>query len=105
MVVGRPSSRVNEDYGAGYPSVRLPGLTMSGDSDPCNLAEEGKKGGNLGDRGHNYEERRKGKHSPREGKWIYFASEVERKDEKKSCFGCKKPGAGFLYKLINEVDE
>ena len=42
----------------GYPSVRLPCLTTILDSDAQNLAEEGKKGGNSGDRGHNCEESR-----------------------------------------------
>jgi hypothetical protein len=30
---------------------------------------------------------------------------VERKDEKQARFGCKKPWAGFRYKMINEADK
>jgi hypothetical protein len=50
LVDGRSSSRVNEEMGVGYPSVRLPRLTMNWDLDPQNLVEEGKKGGNFGER-------------------------------------------------------
>jgi hypothetical protein len=41
----------------------------------------------------------------REEQGRYFDSKVERKSKKKSCFGCKKPGAGFRYNLINGADK
>jgi hypothetical protein len=72
--------------------------------DPHNLAEEGKKGSNLGDRGR-YERKQSGENDLQGRRECYSTLELRGKLRRNLILDVRSHGHNFPYKLINEADE